>query len=642
MTGMIKPLLTSPAGANPKAGFPPIHLLGRNAALLATRIVSLWFLISMLHAGAAGTSVSDDPSRLDLTNQWLFCADPQDQGDKAGFMTEEQDVRDWREVTVPCGFGQCVPGTEKYRGAGWYRKEFTAPESWKGRRVCLVFEAVNNTGTVWLNNQPVGQSEYAFLPFRLDVTAALRCGQTNVLVVRADNRPTPSGIPYEAGWYHDGGILRGVRVETTGMIHLDDVVVMATPGKGATVKMVVTNGLSQAARANVQVRIAEAASGKTIASTAGSVELGAKESSGLSLLVAVPDAIAWSPDNPFLYVARTTVTVDDRLVDASSVRFGFRTIATKGTQLLLNGKPLHLLGFNRHEDSVATGQARNVEVARADLQRMKGMGANFLRMHYPLDSGTLDLCDELGMLVMTEMPGGACNEGHARRFLERMVARDRNHPSVILWSVSNEVDEQNRGVVEWNERQVQWVRSLDPTRLVMHVSERGRWANPANHPLFTYDDVICLNGYPSEFARIWGKKPDYDFQESRRYWEKALEEIHRRYPDKPILVTEFGYPTGRAMQETVDGDAGPQMQGRAIEAEFGAFHGPYVCGAAIWCWADHPWPKGKYAVETSPYGIFTRDRQGKGAGVEEIVARLYKGGLTTSPRRTTAGATSPP
>lgn len=538
-------------------------------------------------------------------------------------MVEAHDVRGWREVTVPCGFGQCVRGTDKYSGAGWYRKEFTAPESWKGQRVCLMFEAVNNTASVWLNNHQVGQSEYAFLPFRLDITSVLRYGQTNVLVVRADNRPSPTGIPYTGGWYHDGGILQGVRVETSGMIHLDDVAVVATPGKGATVKVVVANQLSQGTRANVQVQIAEAVSGTIIASTTGSVELGAKKSSELSLAVAAHDAVAWSPEKPFLYVARTTVTIDGRVVDATSTRFGFRTIETKGTQLLLNGKPLRILGFNRHEDTVATGQARNLDAARADLQRMKSMGANFLRVHYPHDAGTLDLCDELGILVMAEMPVGSGSEP-AGKFLAKLIARDRNHPSVIFWSVSNETDEQNRKVVEWNDRNVQLARNLDPTRLAVHVSERGRWANPANHPLFTYDDVICLNGYPSELARIWKKNPAYDFQESRKYWEQALEEIHRRYPDKPILVTEFGYPTGRAMQETVDGDAGPQMQGRAIEAEFGAFHAPYVCGALIWCWADHPWPKAAYRAETSPYGIFTRDRQSKGAGVEEIVTRLYR------------------
>ncbi len=592
--------------------------------------------VSVVRAFPGVEGLSESRGRMDLAGKWLFCADPQDRGMKQGFMAESQDVRNWQEVTVPCGFGQCVQGVDKYTGAGWYRKEFHAPAPWKGRRAWLKFDAVNNSASVWLNGQPVGQSEYAFLPFRLDVSPALRCGQTNVLVVRADNRPPPTGIPYPGGWHHDGGILRGVGLETSEMIQVADVAVLATPGQDAKITVRVTNALPQSALANIRVQIAETAGGAIIASTAADVELGALKSSDVLLAVATPDAAAWSPDTPLLYVARVAVTVNGSVLDTASVRFGVRTIEAKGTRLLLNGKPLRILGFNRHEDTAATGLARNPETVREDLQRMKSMGANFVRIHYPMDDGTLDLCDELGILAMSEMPVGSSNE-HAGEYLAKMIARDRNHPSVIFWSVSNESNEQDRRVVEWNDRHVQLARSLDPSRLAVHVSERGRWANPANHPLFTHDSVICLNGYPSELGRIWASNPAYAFATARQYWEQALEELHRRYPDKPILVTEFGYPTGRAMRETVDGVAGPQMQGRAIEAEFDAFHAPYVCGASIWCWADHPWPKGAYRAEVSPYGIFTRDRQRKGGRVEELVERLFKGGLPTRQPGDSAG-----
>jgi hypothetical protein len=581
---------------------------------------------SVVRAFPCTEGIPETRSRMDLTGKWLFCADPQNQGVKQAFMAESQDVRNWQEVTVPCGFGQCVRGVDKYTGAGWYRKEFHVPGHWKGRRIWLKFGAVNNNVTVWLNNQQAGQWNFAFLPFRVDATPFLRYGLTNVLDVRADNHLPNSGIPYRGGWYHDGGILRGVEIETTDSVSVEDVAVVATPGQGAKIEVLVTNTLPRNALANVQVQLAEASGGKIIASADVNVELGAIKSSDVLLTAATPDTVAWSPDRPFLYVARVTVMVEGRVLDTASVRFGFRTIETKETQLLLNGKPLRILGFNRHEDTATMGLARNLETARDDLLRMKRMGGNFIRIHYPIDSATLDLCDELGMLVMSEMPVSSGSE-HAGTYLAKMIERNRNHPSVIFWSVSNESNEQDRRVVERNDRNVQLARSLDPTRMAVHVSERGRWVNPANHPLFTHDSVICLNGYPSEWGRIWKKNPDYDFQKSRQYWEQALEEIHRRYPDKPILVTEFGYPTGRAMQETVDGATGSQMQARAIEAEFGAFQAPYVCGASIWCWADHPWPKGSYRAEMSPYGIFTRDRQSKGGGVEELVTRLFREGL---------------
>lgn len=141
--------------------------------------------------------------------------------------------------------------------------------------------------------------------------------------------------------------------------------------------------------------------------------------------------------------------------------------------------------------------------------------------------------------------------------------------------------------------------------------------------------MICLNGYPTELARLWRRNKDYDFSESTAYWKRELEKLHARYPDKPILITEFGYPTMRTMKPEFDGYQGPAMQRRAIEAEFAAFDASYICGATIWVWADHPWPKGAYLNETSPYGIFRRDRSSKGAGVEQAIEKMFRQRLQT-------------
>ena len=120
------------------------------------------------------------------------------------------------------------------------------------------------------------------------------------------------------------------------------------------------------------------------------------------------------------------------------------------------------------------------------------------------------------------------------------------------------------------------------------------------------------------------KNTHYDSSEATKYWKKVLHEMHQRYPDKPILVTEFGYPTTRALRPSIDGAAGAQMQRRAIEAEFAAFEAPYICGALIWVWADHRWPKKTFRNETSPYGIFKRDRRSKGANVEAAIEKMFK------------------
>jgi beta-galactosidase/beta-glucuronidase len=220
----------------------------------------------------------------------------------------------------------------------------------------------------------------------------------------------------------------------------------------------------------------------------------------------VPAAKPWSPESPSLYRAEIELRVGGRVIDRTSTRFGFRKIEVKGTSLLLNGRKLYLTGFNRHEDSPRTGMALDRETTRRDLEEMKAMGANFLRgAHYPHDPSEYDLCDELGILVMVEAPlnvwNGSKREGTlqaCKSYLRRMIERDFNHPSVIFWSVSNECVETNEGVYEGIQELVAHAKTLDPTRLVTHVSNHWthgdifRSASPAQ------DDVIGINEYFAE------------------------------------------------------------------------------------------------------------------------------------------------
>jgi beta-glucuronidase len=330
---------------------------------------------------------------------------------------------------------------------------------------------------------------------------------------------------------------------------------------------------------------------------------------------------------------------DGKMADQQWVRFGFRQIEAKDGKLWLNGKPIFLRGFNRHQDSPHTGMATDLETFRADVVAMKQAGANFLRPSiHPCDPGELDLCDELGILVHEGIPlngwdGSAEGEESSRntlqcaeRQLKKMIRRDVNHPSVMFWSVSNENSETRPEVVKGDNALIQLGKRLDPTRLVVHVSERSRWIASKNHPLFEFDDVICLNAYPSELGRAWGfdpfgeypspkgGNPSYDFTESARFWKEAAEKLRAMYPGKPILVAEFGYPCFEKMQ----GSLGEDLQGRGIETEFKAIAASGFCGAAIWCYADHPWPSGGIAeygfVSTSPYGVKSRDRKHVKAG----------------------------
>ena len=208
---------------------------------------------------------------------------------------------------------------------------------------------------------------------------------------------------------------------------------------------------------------------------------------------------------------------------------GFRGIKTRGTDLLLNGKKIFLMGFNRHEDSPRTDAAFDAETMRRDLKMMKEAGCNFIRLcHYPHHPAELDLCDELGLLAKCEIPmwgdywgeeafrkNHAARSEAAERQLRKMIARDRNHPSVIIWSVSNETCEQEPAVTETNRRLVRLAKELDPSRLATHVS--NRWQGPDSR--WHEDDIICCNGYPAVWGPAAGGEP---FEEKLKIIRKGM------------------------------------------------------------------------------------------------------------------------
>ncbi len=297
-------------------------------------------------------------------------------------------------------------------------------------------------------------------------------------------------------------------------------------------------------------------------------------------------------------------------------------VAIRDGLLLINGEPTLLLGFNHHDDSPRTDLAADPDLVRQDLLRMKEMGANFVRLcHYPHDERTLDLCDEIGLFVMAEIAlywwkgdkHGADNHARqiavAKRQLTRLVERDRHHPCIIAWCVSNETDENRPEVVAGNAELVRFVKALDPTRLAVHVS--CHWSINAH---FDADDVICINSYPFMHGRGWGGTAPRTATESAEWLRAELVNLHAKYPHKPILVTEFGHP---AIAGTTDGSLGEASQTEILRTQLRSIlaAGSFVCGATVWCWADHPWAEDDWLnfLHTSPFGVVSRDRTAKAA-----------------------------
>jgi hypothetical protein len=563
---------------------------------------------------------------IDLSGYWRFQADYWDEGQQLGYFALDFPTNDWREVSIPCTFDACAPGMYKFRGICWFSRQFEVPVSILGRRVAVHFEGVNYTSSVWVNGKLVGRNEDAFLPFEFSVEELLRFGENNLIVVRVDNMRRPVQLPTSEFWQGQGGILREVKLVVTEQARVTYVAITALPerDKGRiALRALVTNGLSQSADFYLQVKIMNR-DGRPMASFAAApVAVEAGKEAELSVEGEVPKVMAWSPEQPTLYTACVDLLVERRLADQRETLFGFRKIEARDGNLRLNGKPVFLMGFNRHEDSPRTGMAVDLETSRQDFLAIKDAGANFVRLcHYPHHPWELHLCDELGLLVLAEIPlcgwGNKFNDpfagagwnpsdapailDSAERALRKMILRDFNHPSIIIWSVSNESEEQHPEINQGNNRLIHLGRQLDPTRLMTHASVSDRWTAENEQEYFKFDDVICVNGYPGAQSH---PKDNSWLGKVTQWWRNELLHLHNRYPGKPIVISEFGYMS----IEGINGPLGEDTQALGTEAEFKGMDAPYVSGATLWCYAKHAWPGGCFDFDISPWGYVSRDRK---------------------------------
>jgi beta-glucuronidase len=558
---------------------------------------------------------------MELGDLWRFCPDPHRDGDSLGFWRPDREFPLWREVGVPSCFEAGCHDIDFYEGVCWYRRSFAVPDAWRGRRLVLRFEAVNYRAKVWLNGAPLGEHTDGFLPFELDVTDTLRWDGANLLAVSVDNAHHEGDVPgMHVGWRGYGGIIREVSLYTTGMVHLLPLRIAAEPdGRGGRLELRarIRNSSSASAEAAIHVSLQDDAGNQCLPLDAPAVRVEPGSIAEVTMKGRLPKARPWSPATPVLYQATCRLTAGGETFDEVTTPFGFRRIETTPSGLLWNGERIFLTGFNRHEDSPRTAMATDLATARRDLEQMKAAGANFVRLcHYPHHPAELDLCDQLGLVAFCEVPlyfWNRAEEGRltnplrvetAFRQIAGMIERDFNHPSIGFWSVSNETHEEEPAVAESNRDLIRRTRALDPSRLVVHVS--NRWID---HPSFDEDSVICVNTYPTmDFERMGHDPTTFDVEGSVRRRRALLEELHGRYPDKPVLVTEFGYCS---FAGTHANSFGEDEHARSIETEFASFDAPYFCGATIWCWADHPWPGGRFlgGLTISPFGVVSRGRR---------------------------------
>ncbi len=562
-------------------------------------------------------------SQMLLDGAWRFNIDRHEIGEKNGWHFPDYSDLHWGEYPVPGNWDSYLPELFGYSGIGWYRRSFTIRPAWKGRRIHLRFEGANYAATVWLNGKLAGSHSGGFDPFEFDVTGLVEWGAPNTLSVRVDNWPKINRVPNSyAGWWNYGGIYRSVVLKALPEVRIADVFVhsaQVVDGKPLIVNLELVNESDQAFEIAAFGKVRSV--GQVLDLTGpGKVRLhpGAKVSLDLSVQLAEPRL--WTPQSPNLYNLQLDLFSGRKLLDRTGLRFGVRKFEVSGKQLLLNNQPIYLTGFDRHEEYYGTGRVDTQNQLYDDLEWIRHLGGNMVRMHYQAHPDLYDLADEMGLMVFAEIPAWQIGLKDikewensevwqtAESMLRTSIHDLKNHPSVVIWSVGNECATDKQGSRPLIKHLVDTVRSLDTSRPVAMV---GMYAE--RDVFFDLVDLPCVNNYTF-----------HDKAGLRTRIEKILAKIG----DKPLLVTEFG---AEAMLELHGDNYGTEEEQASILADHWEVFQEYrdsIPGALIWSLADYwhmpmgpdfSWGVNRYYF---CHGVLTLDRFPKKA--TETVARLFQ------------------
>ncbi len=394
-------------------------------------------------------------------------------------------------------------------GVGWYRKSFSAPADWRGKRVSVEFDGVYRKSTVYLNGQKLGTHPYGYTSFTFDLTANLNLAGPNLLAVRVDNSAQPN-----SRWYTGSGIYRHVRLVVTDATHVAHWgVFVTTPSvsdASATVSVQTRLANESAERSGVIVKTTiydrtgrEAGTGESTLMLAPGAEAEAAQT------ITVANPALWSPPSPTLYRAVSRISKvgkDGRVVDQVATTFGIRSLswsAEKG--LLLNGKSIKLTGGSVHHDNGPLGAAAFDRAEERKVELLKAAGHNAVRTaHNQPSPAFLDACDRLGLLVLDEpfdtwkahkakFDYGTDFDEWWKRDLSALVLRDRNHPSIVIWGIGNEIPELEVEAGKEMSKQISdQVRSLDTTR-PLTLAFPGTTTTPNAAAVFSQLDITGYN-----------------------------------------------------------------------------------------------------------------------------------------------------
>lgn len=541
-----------------------------------------------------------------------------------------------REAPVPSSYNDLFVDADVHDHVGvvWYQRMVRVPRGWAGERVFVRLDSATHEGVVYVDDERVASHVGGYTPFEADITHLVSAGQEFRLTIGVDNRLTRHSIPpgnvetdgrghrrqrYMHDFFNYGGLARSVWLYSAPVERIDDItIVTEVEGSTGIVRYdVATTALGDGAA--VRVRVADA-DGRPVG-----------ESRGATGSVRIDDVRLWQPGAAYLYDLVAEVIRDGEVVDSYPLAVGVRTVEVRGNRFLINGEPFYFKGFGKHEDSPVRGKGHDDAYLVHDVELMRWMGANSFRTsHYPYAEEVLDYADRQGIVVIDETAavglnlaiaagylgqtdirtfgpesfGDPTRDAHAQH-LRELIARDKNHPSVVMWSIANEPDARDQGARDYFAPLVALTRHLDPTRPITYANMI--LARPDTDRIADMFDVLSINRYYGWYQDTNDlAAAEVNLEEELRGWERAF--------GKPIVMSEFGADAVVGLHTVLDQPWSEDYQTALLQTYHRVIDRvDAVVGEHVWAFADFQAMPITQRVDGNKKGVFTRDRRPKGA-----------------------------
>ena len=561
---------------------------------------------------------------VNLSGIWSFKIDSNNIGEKEHWFNG---LKKYKPIAVPASWNDQYEELRDYMGIAWYEQNTFIPKTWKGQKIFIRFGSANYAAKIWINGKPLGKHEGGHLPFSFEISDFINWDTSNKIVVQVENILKPERVPagaittegsftnYPSGnfdFFPFCGLQRPVWIYSVPQSHIKNITVVTK---------------IESSNANIEIKVKKegiAKNGKIIFSD--NENRFEKEFSFLGedafVTLKITEAHLWNLEDPFLYDLDVSLTHGKEIVDNYKMPVGIRSISVKNAQLLLNGKPLFLKGFGKHEDFPVLGKGTSYPVIVKDFSLLKWIGANSFRTsHYPYDEEYMTMADKEGILIIDEIPAVGLffdknldqlnqRKEKCREQIKELINRDKNHPSVIMWSVANEpglrstyLKKESSDSISFN-----FFKELTTTAKHEDITRPVTIVGAENEPYewFSLTDVICINRYFGWYSQIG------NIAEGARLLNNELDVLHSKF-NKPIMLTEFGADAYPGMHSEMSEMFTEEYQRDFIKAYLEVLETKdFVCGAHVWAFADFKTSQGDRRFGGYNWkGVFTRDRKPK-------------------------------